>query len=70
MCLAIPVQIKKISGNKAEIENGKKVDISLVKGVKLNDYILVHEKLAINKIEEKEAKEILKLAGECDHNHR
>ena len=70
MCLATPVKIKKIKGNKAEIENGKTIDISLVSDLKSGDYILAHDNLAINKINSKEAKQILKLVKSCHHKHR
>ena len=69
MCLAIPVKVKKIAGQRAEIEDGKKVDISLVQDLKVGDYLLVHADLAINKLDEKEAREIIKLAGKCSHHH-
>lgn len=36
-------------------------DISLVKGVRIGDFLLVHDKMAINKIPSHEAKNILKL---------
>ena len=69
MCLAIPVKVKKIAGQKAELKDGKKVDISLVQDLKPGDYLLVHENLAINKISKKEADQILELAGKCHHHH-
>ncbi len=69
MCLAIPVKVKKIVGQKAEIEDGKKIDISLVQGLKPGDYLLVHADLAINKLSKKEAKEIIELTKECPHHH-
>ena len=67
MCFATPVKIKKISGQNAEIEGGKKVDISLVQDLKPGDYLLAHANLAINKISKKEALEILRLAKKCHH---
>jgi hydrogenase assembly chaperone HypC/HupF len=69
MCLAIPVKVKKIQGNFAEIENGKKVDISLVENLKKDDYILAHDKLAINKLTTDEAEKIIELAKKCQHQH-
>ena len=69
MCLAVPVKVKKITGRKAEIEDGKKIDITLVQNLKAGDYLLVHEYLAINKISKKEADQILELAEKCHHHH-
>ena len=69
MCLAIPVKIKKLTGTKAEIENGKIIDISLISNIKVGDYILAHADLGIHKISKKEAKEILKIVKNCHHRH-
>ena len=69
MCLATPVQIKKIDGTKAEISGGKMIDISLIPDVKSGDFILAHADLAVNKISEKEAKNILKIVKNCRHHH-
>jgi len=60
--------VKKIAGQKAELKDGKKVDISLVQDLKPGDYLLVHEHLAINKISKKEADQILELAEKCHHH--
>lgn len=40
------------------------VDVSLLKGVKIGDYLLCHDKMAINKIPKSEAKQILKIKKE------
>ncbi len=64
MCLAIPVKIVKINGTLAEVEMegvGRQADIRLVDNVAVGDYVLIHAGFAIEKIDEKEAKETLKL---------
>lgn len=64
MCLATPAKIKSIKENKAKVEDShgsREVSLELIKGPKIGDYLLVHGDLAINKIDKKEAKEILKL---------
>ena len=70
MCLAVPVKVTKITGRKAEIESGKKVDISLVDDLKVGDYLLVHADLAINKISKDEAEKIIQLTKQCHHSQR
>ena len=45
----------------------KEVDISLVSDIKVGDWIIATRDLAINKVPEKEAKEILKLVENCQH---
>lgn len=68
MCLATPVKIKKIENNRALLENGQEVDISLIDSPFPGQWLLCHADLAINKIEEKEAKIILGLVKKCHHS--
>lgn len=69
MCLATPIQVKKISANYAVVDGNKKIDISLISGLKPGDYILAHANLGINKLEKKEAKKILEIVKNCHHQH-
>jgi len=65
MCLSKPVKVVKLNGKKAQVEfDGKKreIDVTLVENIKIGDWLLVTQNLAINKISQKEAKNILKLA--------
>ncbi len=64
MCLATPSKVIKIEDNWATVESHghtHKVNLDLLKDIKLGDYLLVHDELAINKIPEKEAKQILEM---------
>lgn len=64
MCLAIPCKVMKIKEKKAEIQTGDHrhwIDLSLLKNIKVGDYLLVHGDLAINKVSETEAKKIIKM---------
>ncbi len=64
MCLSIPLKIVKISGKRAIVRSAghvHKVDLSLLKNVKVGDYVLVHGDLALNKVNKSEASRILKL---------
>ena len=63
MCLAIPMRIKKIEGNRAiaEVFNVERsVDISLVPDVKIEDRIIVHAGFALEIIDIEAAMEIEK----------
>lgn len=67
MCLAVPVRVTSINGNKAEVEIGgvrRQVSISLTPEVKVGDYVLLHTGYAINVIDEAEAQETLRLIEE------
>jgi len=72
MCLATPVKVTKLEKDKATVDAfGEKleVDISLLKGVKLGDYLLAKGELAIQKLSSQEAEKILRLVAECKHHH-
>lgn len=72
MCVATPVRLIKIDGRKGIIKSEgeeKAVDLSLVEEPKINDWLLVHGEMAVGKIDADEAKEILKLAKQCQHSH-
>jgi len=72
MCLAIPGQIKKIIGKKAITEfsgEKKEIDISLVSDLKVGDWIITKQELAINKLDADDAKGILKMVKKCNHRH-
>jgi len=72
MCMATPVKVRlkvKSEKLKVEIEDGKKIDVSLVPDAKKGDWLLCHANLAINKISAKEAKNIFGLIGQCPHGH-
>lgn len=64
MCLATPSKVIKIKNGCAIVKSGKhthQANLSLVKNVKIGDYVIVHGDLALNKIQKQEAKKILKM---------
>jgi hydrogenase assembly chaperone HypC/HupF len=64
MCLTIPAQIIKLEKGKAVVRENdrfKQVQISLVPNLKVGDWILYINDLALKKIPKNEAKEILEL---------
>lgn len=68
MCLAIPAEVTEILENDlAVIEAGgakKRISVSLVDGVRVGDYVLVHAGFAIEIVDEQEAKKTLELFEE------
>ncbi len=72
MCLATPVKVTKLKEGGAVVDAlGQKleVDTSLLKGVRVGDYLLAKGELAIQKLTAKEAEKILSLVAECEHQH-
>ncbi|MDD5032955.1 MAG: HypC/HybG/HupF family hydrogenase formation chaperone [Candidatus Pacebacteria bacterium] len=72
MCLAIPLKIKKIEGDWAVASDGnleKKVNLSLVKGVEVGDYVLAHADMALNKVEKDEAERILEMTSNLEEHN-
>lgn len=67
MCLAIPSKIVKIEDNVATIDvDGvqREASLMLLEDPKIGDYVIVHAGFAINKLNEEDAKESLKLLRE------
>jgi len=64
MCLAVPMKIITIEGFSAMVEAGgvsREINLRLLEGAQVGDYVLVHAGFAIEKIDEQEAKETLEL---------
>ncbi len=67
MCWAIPVQITAIDGPVGTVElsgTRREVGLQLIEEPRVGDYVLVHAGFAIQKIDEQEAQETLKLFDE------
>ena len=66
MCLAVPVKIVEIEGNRGTVDfagNRRNASLVLVPEVKLGDYVLLHAGFAITVLEEADALESLTLLG-------
>jgi hydrogenase expression/formation protein HypC len=69
MCLAIPMRVKSIQGDEAEVEPGGtiyKASVRLTPEVKVGDYVLLHTGYAISIMDNEEAQETLKIFQELD----
>lgn len=67
MCLAVPMKITEITGGlgMAELDGTRhEVDIRLVPGLKVGDFVIVHAGFAIEKLDEAEANERISLFEE------
>jgi len=67
MCLAVPMQITEISDSQAIIAAGgvqRRISLLLLPEAQVGDYVLVHAGFAIQKLDEAEAQETLRLWAE------
>lgn len=67
MCLGIPMRVKKIKGDFAEVESGRltrTINIQMLSRIKVGDYVIVHAGFAIQKVDAQKAKETLRLIDE------
>lgn len=69
MCLAIPMELKEISGDIGVVELGgvrKEVRLTLVDSPALGDYLIVHAGFAIQKLDRAQAEADLALLAEIE----
>jgi hydrogenase expression/formation protein HypC len=62
MCLAVPMKLISIEGNKGIVELSgikKEISLNLLKDVEIGDYLIIHAGFAIEKLNEEEAKKTL-----------
>ena len=67
MCLAIPMRIKKLKGEFAEVESGRlirTINIQMLLHLKVGEYVLVHAGFAIQRVDPESAKETLRIVEE------
>jgi len=67
MCLAIPMKILKMEGDRAVVSSGgvrRSIGINFVKNLKIDDYVIVHAGFAIEKLDTIKAEETLKILEE------
>jgi hydrogenase expression/formation protein HypC len=67
MCLAIPMQVVEIDGDRGTVEQGgvrRPADLRLLEEVNIGDYVIVHAGFAISRLDTEEAEETLRLFAE------
>ncbi|MCL5734545.1 MAG: HypC/HybG/HupF family hydrogenase formation chaperone [Actinobacteria bacterium] len=67
MCLAVPAEVTALEGFRATVSVGgalREVDVSLVDGVSVGDYVLVHAGFALHRWEYSEVLEWREIMGE------
>lgn len=71
MCLAIPMRVVELEGGAgiAEVEGVRReVSFALLGDVHVGDYVIIHSGFAIQKLDENEAEETLRLLRELAGN--
>lgn len=64
MCLAIPMKIVKIEGDRAVVSAGtlkRRIAVNFLKNPMAGDYVMIHAGFAIEKIDPKKAEETLRI---------
>jgi len=64
MCLGIPMRVKEIKGEFAEVESARlvrKINVQMLPRLKVGDYVIVHAGFAIQKLDPDKAIETLRL---------
>ena len=64
MCLAVPMKLVEINGGTAVAEIGgvrREVNVQLLEGAGIGDYVIVHAGFAIQKLDREDAEETLQL---------
>lgn len=67
MCLGVPGKLIKLEGTKGIISYGgakREIDLSLIEDPRIGEYVIVHAGFAIEKLDEAEARETLKIFDE------
>jgi len=68
MCLGVPARVVEVNGRLAMVQvqgNRRPVDVTLVPGVEVGQYVLLHAGIALQVLDEAEALETLALLAEA-----
>ncbi len=69
MCLSVPARIVVIDGDMADVSVGGAIfraGLQMVENIRVGDYVLLHAGFAIEKLNEEDALETLRLLKEMD----
>lgn len=64
MCLAVPMKVTSIHGDRAQALLGdveREIGLAMLPEVQVGDYVIVHAGFAIQRLDEREAEETLEL---------
>ncbi|MFH1297590.1 MAG: HypC/HybG/HupF family hydrogenase formation chaperone [Bacteroidota bacterium] len=69
MCLGVPAKVLRIEGQTAVVSIGDvefNASLALLEGIKKGDYVIIHTGFAIEKVDEHEALETIRLCREIE----
>lgn len=72
MCLATPMKLIRVEGDQGFVEHvGKEypVSLALIDEPKVGDWLLAHGEIAVSRVPEEDALEIIELIGKSEANH-
>lgn len=73
MCLATPMKLVRVDGEYGFVEHGGKeykVELSLIDNPKVGDWLLAHGEIAVNRVSEADACDIIALVNQADTKPR
>ena len=72
MCLATPMELVRIEDGLGYVRHGGKeyrVDLGLIENPKVGDWLLAHGEIAVNRVSQEDASDILDLIHRSGHKH-
>ncbi len=66
MCLGVPARVERIEGERAEVSYGSvraEISVALLREVQVGDFVIVHAGFAIERVDQAEAEETLRILG-------
>ncbi len=73
MCLAVPAKVLEIDGASALVDVAgarRRANVEMVEGLGVGDYVLLHAGFGIQKVDEQEARETIRILEEIDEAGR
>ncbi len=73
MCLAVPAKVLTIEGASALVDVAgvrRRANVEMVEGLRVGDYVLLHAGFGIQKVDEQEARETIRILEEIDEAGR
>ena len=72
MCLATPMKLVKVTGESGFVEHGGKeypVSLALIDDPQVGDWLLAHGEIAVSRVPEEDALEIIELISKSEATH-